>query len=145
MHRKLFLSLSGFLLFASVLTVHAQRDDGPPARNFAGTWILYQENNFTVTVNVTQKGRDITGTASYNAGRRGIARGTVTGKAFFERNRNGIGDVDHFEIEIAWHDGVGIYQATTPFGKSYLKGQTWPKGNPNGKVGWYTTQGFGRR
>ena len=41
----------------------AQRDDGPPAHNFAGTWSLPQSNGFTVTMKLQQNSRgDITGT-----------------------------------------------------------------------------------
>jgi hypothetical protein len=141
---SLLLGISLFILIASSYVGAQTRD--LPTRDFSGTWQLYQENRFEVTMEIVQDRRGgITGKASYDAGRKGIARGTVRGSAWHEKNMNGIGDVDHFVVEITWHHGVGVYKGNTPFNKSYLRGKTWPKGNPNGSVGWYTTHSFRRR
>jgi hypothetical protein len=139
--------LLGISLFTLMFVSSAQAQRGElPTRDFSGTWQLFQENKFTVTMEVVQDRRgNISGKASYDAGRKGIARGTITGRASHERNYNGLGDVDHIEVEITWHNGAGIYKGNTPVGKSYLRGKTWPKGNPAGSVGWYTTQVFPRR
>jgi hypothetical protein len=74
----------GLLLLTVVFSseIAAQRDDGPPAHNFGGTWSLRQSNGFTVTMNLKQNSRgDITGTATANA-RNGVSKGTVTGRAW---------------------------------------------------------------
>jgi hypothetical protein len=79
-----FISIIGplLLIFAFSAKAAAQKDDGPPAHNFGGTWSLRQSNGFTVTMKLQQNSRgDITGTATANA-RNGVSRGTVTGRAW---------------------------------------------------------------
>ena len=157
MHRKssrfcltAMLGASVFIVLLSSST-QAQRDDGPPMHDFSGTWTIKQDNNFLITIELQQNGSQITGKASYNAGRKGIMRGTVQGRAWLQKDPTGrIGNNDHFEIEIFWHQGSGIYKGYTPGGRPYLVGETWPKGNPAGKVKWYSgpaagNSGFPRR
>ncbi len=63
--------------------VSAQRDDGPPAHNFGGTWSLRQSNGFTVNMKLTQNSRgEITGTATV----RGCP--TIRKGSKFNRNLN---------------------------------------------------------
>ena len=52
------------LIFASASFAHG---DGPPIHDFSGTWTINQDNKFTVNVDLRQNGREITGTASYQA------------------------------------------------------------------------------
>jgi hypothetical protein len=132
-------------------SAEAQRDDGLPMRDFSGTWTIHQDNNFVVTMELQQSGSEITGKASYPAGRKGIMRGTVRGRAWLQKDTTGQGgNKDQFEVEITWHQGSGIYKGYTPGGRPYLVGETWPKGNPAGKVKWYSApapggSGFPRR
>jgi hypothetical protein len=127
---------------------HAQQDDGPPMYDYTGKWDLKQANGFVVTMELQQNGREITGKASYDAGRKGIARGTVQGRAWLFKFSSAWGVVqwDKFEVEITWHDGVGVYQGSMGISKkiggefgNYIElgeGTTWPKGNPAGSVAW---------
>ena len=136
-------SVVGTAVLFLVLSAHAQdpRDDGPAIYDYSGTWSFNQDNGFVVTMELQQNGKVITGRASYNAGRKGIARGTVTGRAWTILDRSGWGcgcKIDQFFVEIAWHTGVGVYSGFAPWGQAELKGETWPKGNPAGKVKWYT-------
>jgi hypothetical protein len=138
--------LAGLVLcFAFSMDVAAQRDDGTPAHNFGGTWSLRQSNGFVVTLVLTQNGRDISGTASYNAGRNGIARGTVSGKAW---RTNGSGgwpsNVDNFQIEIAWNGAVGVYRGTASWAEGILNGQTYQKDKPSARANW-TAGPFARK
>ncbi|MBV9215978.1 MAG: hypothetical protein JO053_07355 [Acidobacteria bacterium] len=133
------------LIFAFSLCAFAQRDDGPPAHNFSGTWDLRQSNGFVVTMVLTQNGREITGTASYNAGRNGIARGSVSGRAW--RTNGGGGwqtNVDNFQVEIAWNGAVGVYRATASWADGVLHGETYQKNNPGARASW-TAGPFARR
>ena len=88
MHKKInrmrltaMIGVSVFILLLSS-SAQAQRDDGPPAHSFSGTWSLRQSNGFTVTMNLKQNSRgEITGTATANA-RNGVSKGNVTGRAW---------------------------------------------------------------
>ncbi len=138
------LGVSVFTLLLSP-AAEAQRDDGPPMHDFSGTWTIKQDNNFLVTLELQQNGSEITGKASYNAGRKGIMRGTVQGRAWLQKDLSGrIGNNDHFEVEIVWHQGSGIYKGYTPGGRPYLVGETWPRDNPAGKVKWYSSPAAGK-
>jgi hypothetical protein len=142
---------------------------------YGGTWILHQDGWSPITMEIQRIGSEITGKASYDAGRNGIARGTVQGRAWSESYgpifMAGVVTVDHFEVEIRWHDGVGIYHGTNmekiPPRNSYeaelcgpgssirfdpgcaaliprnsLAGETWPKGDPARAVNWHTDPVF---
>ena len=150
MHRKIsrilltaMLGISAFIVLPLSPAAQAQRDDGPPMHDFSGTWTIKQDNNFLVTLELQQNGSEITGKASYNAGRKGIMRGTVQGRAWLQKDTR-IGNNDHFEVEIFWYQGSGIYKGYTPGGRPYLVGETWPKGNPAGKVKWYSSPADGK-
>ncbi len=143
-------SIVGTLVLLLSISAFAQvdtRDDGPTAHDYNGTWEVLQKNGFVVTLVIRQNGKQIYGEASYNAGRKGIARGTITGRAWTIKDKSGWGcgcPIDQFHIEIAWHTGVGVYYGFTPWGDHYLQGETWPKGNPAGKVGWITKRNIFR-
>ena len=123
------------LIFAA--TAIAQRDDGPPVHNFGGTWSLRQSNGYVVTMVIKQNGREITGTASYNAGRSGIARGVVTGRAWQQKGANGWqSNVDHFQIEIAWNGPIGVYKGSASWAEGYLRGETYQKDKPSARASW---------
>ncbi len=151
MHRKTsriwltaMLSVSAIIVLLSS-SAQAQRDDGPPMHDFSGPWTVWQDNNFQVTMELQQNGSELTGKASYSAGRKGIMRGTVRGRAWLQKDPSGnTGNRDHFEVEITWHQGSGIYKGYTPGGRPYLVGETWPKGNPAGKVKWYSSPAAGK-
>jgi hypothetical protein len=115
----------------------AQRDDGPPAHNFAGTWSLRQSNGFTVTLKLTQNSRgDIAGTATANA-RNGVSRGTVTGRAWRQNGSSGWpSNVDHFQIEIAWNGPIGVYRGTASWAEGNLNGETYQKDRPSARASW---------
>ena len=127
-----FVAILGF-----TFVVLAQRDDGPPAFSYSGTWSLRQSNGFVVTMVLTQNGREITGTASYNAGRNGIARGVVNGKAWQQKGASGwTSNVDHFQVEIAWNGAVGVYKASASWVEGYLNGETYQKDKPSARASW---------
>ncbi len=114
----------------------AQRDDGLPGHNFGGTWSMRQSNGYVVTLVLKQNGRDITGTASYNAGRSGIARGVVTGRAWRTNGANWQSTVDNFQIEIQWNGPIGVYRATASCAEGNLKGETYQKDRPSARASW---------
>ena len=126
-----------FLPLALSSAVSAQRDDGPPAHNFAGTWSLRQSNGFVVTMNLKQNSRgDITGTATANA-RNGVSRGTVTGRAWRQNGSAGWQSyVDHFQVEIAWNGPIGVYKASASWADGVLKGETYQKDKPSARANW---------
>src|SRR5437016_2134106 len=100
------------LIFAFSANAAAQRDDGPPAHNFGGTWSLRQSNGFTVNLKLQQNSRgDITGTATANA-RNGVSKGTVTGRAWRTNGASWQSNVDQFQVEIAWNGPVGVYKGS---------------------------------
>ena len=137
--RVWFVSVFSLLMLTLVFSseIAAQRDDGPPAFSYSGTWSLQQSNGFVVTMVLTQNGREIRGTASYNAGRNGIARGTVTGRAWRTNGSSGWqSNVDQFQVEIAWNGAVGVYKASASWVESYLNGQTYQKDKPSARAGW---------
>ena len=127
------------ILLISTFTrnVSAQRDDGPPAHSFSGTWSLRQSNGYVVTMVLRQDGREITGTASYKAGRSGIARGTVTGRAYRTNGANGWrSNFDQFQVEITWNGAIGVYNGSASWAEDILNGQTYQKDEPSAKAGW---------
>lgn len=129
------LGISVFILLLST-SARAQRDDGPPAHNFAGTWSLRQSNGFTVTMKLQQNSRgDITGTAKANA-RNGVLTGTVTGRAWRQNGASWQKNVDHFQVEIAWNGPVGVYKASASWAEGILKGETYQKGRPSARATW---------
>ncbi len=137
--RSLFIGTFTVLLLTFVLltTVSAQRDDGPPAHNFAGTWSLRQSNGYVVTMVLSQNGRDISGTSSYNSGKRGIVRCTVSGKAWQQKGSGGWQtNVDHFQVEVTCNGSIAIYKAAASWAEGVLNGETFPKNNPSGKASW---------
>jgi len=129
------LLISGCLLaFSSGIS--AQRDDGPPAHNFGGTWSLRQSNGFVVTMKLKQNGREITGTATANA-RNGVSTGVVTGRAWQTKGTSGWqSNVDHFQVEIAWNGPVGVYQASASWAEGRLNGATYQKDKPSARANW---------
>lgn len=155
MHRKIsrirlaaMLGVSVFTLLMLTLVfsseIAAQRDDGPPAHNFGGTWSLRQSNGFVVTMVLKQNGRDITGTATANA-RNGVSRGTVTGRAWQQKGSAGWqSNVDHFQVEIAWNGPIGVYKASASWADGVLKGETHQKDKPSARAIW-TAGPFARR
>jgi hypothetical protein len=138
------LGVSVFTLLLSP-SAEAQRDDGPPAHSFSGTWSLRQSNGFTVTMKLQQNSRgDITGTATANA-RNGVSRGTVTGRAWQQKGSAGWQSyVDHFQVEIAWNGPIGVYKASASWADGLLKGETYQKDKPSARAGW-TAGPFARR
>jgi hypothetical protein len=133
------------LTFVFSSEIAAQRDDGPPAHNFGGTWSLRQSNGFVVTMKLQQNSRgDITGTATANA-RNGVSRGTVTGRAW--RQNGAVGwqsNGDHFQVEITWNGPIGVYKASASWADGLLKGETYQKDKPSARAGW-TAGPFARR
>ena len=144
-HNRLTMML-GVSLFILILSspAQAQRDDGPPAHNFSGTWSLRQSNGFTVTMNLKQNGREITGTATANA-RGGVSKGIVTGRAWQQKGSAGWQSyVDHFQVEIAWNGPIGVYKASASWADGHLKGETYQKDRPSARASW-TAGPFARR
>lgn len=144
--KTLFTSLVAVLVvtFGYSQSTFAQRDDGPPAHNFSGTWSLRQSNGFTVTMNLKQNGREITGTATANA-RGGVSRGIVTGRAWQQKGSSGwTSNVDHFQVEIAWNGPIGVYKASASWAEGHLKGETYQKDRPSARATW-TAGPFARR
>lgn len=131
-------SLAALLLtFAFSATICAQRDDGLPAHNFGGTWSLRQSNGYVVTMVLTQNGRDISGTSSYNSGKKGIVRCTVSGKAWHQKGANGWQSyVDHFQVEIVCNGAVAVYKASASWAEGVLNGETYPKDKPSSRANW---------
>lgn len=136
--RNVFILVVGslMLMFPFSAKVTAQRDDGPPGHNFAGTWSMRQSNGYVVTVVLKQNGRDITGTASYNAGRSGIARGVVSGKVWRTNGVTWQSTVDNFQIEIQWNGPVGVYKGTVSWAEGLLNGETYQKDRPSARASW---------
>lgn len=129
------LSVSVFTLLLPS-SAEAQRDDGPPAHNFGGTWSLRQSNGFTVTLKLQQNSRgEITGTATANA-RNGVSTGTVTGRAWRTNGASWQSNVDHFQVEIAWNGPVGVYQASASWAEGILRGETYQKDKPSARARW---------
>ena len=129
------LGVSVFILLLSS-SAEAQRDDGPPAHNFGGTWSLRQSNGFTVTMKLQQNNRgDITGTATANA-RNGVSTGTVTGRAWRQNGASWQSTVDHFQVEIAWNGPVGVYKASASWAEGILRGETYQKDKPSARASW---------
>lgn len=123
----------------------AQRDDGPPAHSFSGTWSLRQSNGFTVTLKLSQTSTGVlTGTATANA-KNGVSTGSVTGRAYRTNGSSGWpSNVDNFQIEIQWNGPIGVYNATASWADGVLKGQTFQKDRPSARAGW-TAGPFARR
>lgn len=146
-HRFWSISIAGSLLAFLALSaqVSAQRDDGPPTHNFAGTWSLRQSNGYVVTMVLTQNGRDISGTSSYNSGKKGIVRCTVSGKAWHQKGSNGWPSyLDHFQVEAFCNGAVAVYNASASWAEGILNGKTYPKDKPSGSATW-TAGPFARR
>jgi hypothetical protein len=132
------------LIFVFSATAAAQRDDGPPAHNFGGTWSLRQSNGFTVTMNIRQNSLGgITGTATANA-KNGVSRGTITGRAWRTNGASWQNNVDNFQVEIAWNGPVGVYKATASWAEGILRGETYQKDKPSARASW-TAGPFARR
>lgn len=135
-----FVLISGLFAAAS-----AQRDDGPPAHNFGGTWPLRQSNGYIVTMVLTQNGRDIAGSSSYNSGRRGIVRCSISGKAWQQKGTTGWqSNFDHFQIEAVCNGAVAVYKASASWADGVLRGETYPKDRPSSRATW-TAGPFARR
>ncbi|MEQ1923205.1 MAG: hypothetical protein ABL952_11925 [Pyrinomonadaceae bacterium] len=141
MNRHRFLTFFGFstilLMLIFSANIAAQQDDGPPAHNFAGTWSLRQSNGYVVTMVLTQNGRDIAGTSSYNSGKKGIVRCTVSGKAWHQKGANGWPSyLDHFQVEVVCNGSVAAYNASASWAEGILNGTTYPKGKPSASATW---------
>lgn len=142
----LFRFFFGLLLLTVALSseIAAQRDDGPPVHNFAGTWSLRQSNGFTVTMDLKQNSRgDITGAATFNA-RNGVSRGTVSGRAWRQNGSSWQNNVDHFQVEIAWNGPIGVYKGSVSWSEGILRGETWQKDRPSARAS-FTAGSFARR
>jgi hypothetical protein len=144
-------SIGNFVLALSILTfacftnAAAQRDDGPPVHNFAGTWSLRQSNGYVVTMVLTQRARDLSGTSSYNSGKKGIVRCTVTGKAWQQKGSSGWqSNFDHFQVDVTCNGSVAVYKASASWAEGNLNGETYPKNKPSAKATW-TAGPFARR
>lgn len=142
-----FVSIIGALLLVAAFsaTAAAQRDDGTPAHDFAGTWSLRQSNGFTVTLKLSQTSTGvISGTATANA-KNGVSTGTVRGRAWRTNGANGWqSNFDQFQIEIQWNGPVGVYNASASWAEGILKGQTYQKDRPSARANW-TAGPFARR
>jgi len=141
MNRHRFLAVFGFSTILLILifsaNIVAQRDDGPPAHNFAGTWSLRQSNGYVVTMVLTQNGRDIAGTSSYNSGKKGTVRCTVSGKAWQQKGSGGWQTyLDHFQVEIVCNGSVAVYNAAASWAEGILNGKTYPKNKPSASATW---------
>ena len=137
--RSLLIGSLAILLLAFTFSdnVSAQRDDGPPAHNFAGTWSLRQSNGYVVTMVLTQNGRDISGTSSYNSGKKGIVRCTVSGKAWQQKGSGGWQTyLDHFQVEVVCNGAVAVYNAAASWAEGILNGKTYPKDKPSASATW---------
>lgn len=130
------------LLGIMALSQRTNAQDGNPRCNYGGTWHLRQSNGVFVTMELQQSGQKITGKASYDAGRRGIMRGTVTGTV---RTRYGRGntpsrwDTDVLHVEIAWYGAVGIYEGEKLVTAPHMSGSTWEKARPGNQASWEST------
>lgn len=137
--RSLFFGTFTVMLLPFVLltAVSAQRDDGPPAHNFAGTWSLRQSNGYVVTMVLTQNGRDISGTSSYNSGKKGIVRCTVGGKVWQTKGSGGWQtNLDQFQVEVVCNGAVAVYNAAASWAEGILNGKTYPKDKPSASATW---------
>lgn len=134
-----------FFMLAAASAATAQRDDGPPAHNFGGTWSLRQSNGFTVGLKLIQNSRgSITGTATLKT-RNGVSTGNVSGRAWRTNGPSGWqSHVDNFQIEIAWNGPIGVYHGTASWAEGNLKGSTFQKDRPSARATW-TAGPFARR
>lgn len=132
--------------------ISARRDLRPrySSHDFSGTRTIIQSNNTVTSVILTQVGHEITGTASYDAGRKGIIRGTVSGKTnrTIDQEAPITGKLyykDFIVMEIVWNNGgVGQYSGAVSQRDENLKGTAAPKGgNTDSVIKWFTNQRFG--
>jgi len=137
-------SIGGIFLLVFILVSPgvAQRqrrvDGGPPHCWFGSNWLLVQANGFNVWMELTQRGQDITGKASYHAGRKGTMQGSVKGRVWLRVGQKGPqSDANHIRVEIQWHGMVGVYEGyriSTP--DADIEGETWEKNNPGRRSTW---------
>ncbi len=121
---------------------NAQTGDWP--RCVYDRWILKQANGPVVTMELKQEGKRLTGKASYDTGRRGIMRGTVTGSVWAQQagTKPSNYDRDFLRLEIVWYGAVGIYEGSKGRASTRLSGTTWEKSKPAQTVEWWSDSKF---
>lgn len=141
---RVWFSASATLLFSFSCStfMHAQTGDWP--RCVYDRWILKQANGPVVTMELKQEGKRLTGKASYDTGRRGIMRGTVTGSVWAQQagTKPSNYDRDFLRLEIVWYGAVGIYEGSKGRASTRLSGTTWEKSKPAQTVEWWSDSKF---
>jgi hypothetical protein len=109
--------------------------------DISGARTIEQANRISVSANLLQNGKDVSGTAHYTWIREGVYHTKVNGVV------NGTLDGSHLSLKVSWisdtygedpqiWQGIGVYEGdVNQIG--HIEGSNWDFEYPNNRFGWY--------